>query len=57
MEDKYIVPIAAMLAGLGIWVVYLIVRALSSSVKAWPTQAETGLCLFAGGLIVFSGVR
>jgi hypothetical protein len=57
MEDKYIVPIAAMLAGLGLWVVYLIVRALSSTVRAWPAQAETGLCLFAGGLIVFSGVR
>lgn len=55
MDDKFLVPIAAMLAGLGLWIVYLIVRAMSSSVRAWPPQAETGICLVAGGLVVFSG--
>jgi hypothetical protein len=57
VSDKFFVPIAAMLLGLGLWIVYLIVRALSSSVRSWSPQAEAGLALVAGGLIVFSGVR
>lgn len=57
MDDKFFIPIAAMLAGLGLWIMFLIVRAFSGSVRDWPIQAETGVCLVAGGLIVFSGVR
>ena len=57
MSDKFFVPIAAMLAGLGLWVLFMIARALSSNVRAWSPTAEAGLCLAAGGLIVFSGVR
>jgi len=57
MSDKFIVPIAAMLSGLGLWAVFMVARALRSTVRSWPPQANAALALTAGGLIVFSGVR
>jgi hypothetical protein len=57
MSDKFFIPIAAMLLGLGLWLLFMIVRAFSSTVRSWSPTAEAGLCLAAGGLIVFSGVR
>jgi hypothetical protein len=44
-----------MLIGLGLWLVYFVARALSSAVKAWPAQADLGVAVVTGGLIVFSG--
>ena len=57
MSGKFFIPIAAMLSGLGLWLLFMIARALSNTVRSWSPQAETGLCLVAGGFIVFSGVR
>lgn len=57
MSDKFFIPIAAMLSGLGLWVLFMIVRAFSDTVRSWSPQADAALALAAGGLIVFSGVR
>jgi hypothetical protein len=57
MSDEFFVPIAAMLSGLGLWALFMTARALNGTVRSWSPQAEAGLCLMAGGLIVFSGVR
>lgn len=54
MDSAFFVPVATMLGGLGTWVAYLIARAASASVKAWPVQAPAGVALVAGGLIAFS---
>lgn len=54
MDSPFFVPIVTMLGGLGTWVAYLIARAASGVVKAWPPQASAGVALVAGGLIAFS---
>ncbi len=56
MEPRFIVPVSTMLAGLGLWLVYVIARALSKAVKAWPASAELAVALVTGGLIVISGI-
>ena len=55
MDPRFVLPISTMLAGLVLWLAYLIARAVSSTVKGWPTQVETAVTAAAGGLIVFSG--
>ena len=55
MGDEFFVPIATMLAGLGVWIVYFGARMFSDAVRNWSSQAEMGLALVVGGLIVVSG--
>ena len=55
MDSKFFVPIAAMLGGLVVWVVFLIWHAVAGKTGGAPWLDAT-LCLVAGGLIVFSGV-
>jgi hypothetical protein len=46
-----------MLAGFVVWVALLVWHAMASRLGgSWPWLG-TGLCLAAGGLIVFSGFR
>ncbi len=52
---EFFIPIATMLAGLGVWIAYVGARAFSDAVKNWSSQAEVGLALVVGGLIVVSG--
>lgn len=57
MTSKFFVPIASMLAGFVVWVALLVWHAMASRLGgSWPWLG-TGLCLAAGGLIVFSGFR
>ena len=56
MDARFVVPMSTMLAGLVLWLVYVIARALSAAVKAWPLSAELGVAVVTGGLIVSSGV-
>ena len=52
---KFFVPIAAMLAGIIVFVVFAIWYARAGKTNAWSPRLVTGVCLVAGGLIVFSG--
>ncbi len=55
MEARFFVPISAMLAGLVLWLAYIVTRSFSSTVRAWPVHAELAAAAVTGGLIVFSG--
>ncbi len=55
MDARFVVPISTMLIGLGLWLAYMVARAFSRPVKAWPVQAEVAVAVVTGGLIVFSG--
>jgi hypothetical protein len=57
VEDKYVVPIATMLAGLVVWIAFLIWHAVAASSNEWSPWLEAGLCLAAGGLVAFSAFR
>ena len=57
MDDRFFVPIATMLAGVIVFVAFAIWHALAGKPNAWPLWPATGVCLAAGGLIVFSGFR
>lgn len=54
MDSAFFVPVATMLGGLATWGAYLIARAATATVKAWPVQVPAGVALVAGGLIAFS---
>ncbi len=54
MSDRFFIPIATMLAGLGTWTAYFIAHAVSEAVKRIPPEGAVGLVLVAGGLIAFS---
>jgi hypothetical protein len=55
MDSKFFVPIATMLGGLGVFVAFAIWYALAGKAAAWSPWLVAGVCLVAGGLIVFSG--
>jgi hypothetical protein len=55
MDSKYFLPIATMLAGIVVFVVFAIAHALAAKPNAWSPWLLSGVCLAAGGLIVFSG--
>jgi hypothetical protein len=57
MEKKFFVPAVSMLAGVFVWIVFLVFHETVGEVNGWSTWLEMGLCLAAGGLIVFSGFR
>lgn len=55
MDSKFFVPIATMLAGVGVFVAFAIWHALAGKSIAWSPSLAAGVCLAAGGLVVFSG--
>ncbi|MCJ7781330.1 MAG: hypothetical protein MUQ27_10950 [Acidimicrobiia bacterium] len=50
MDDSFVLP-----AGVGVWIALVVWRASISRLREWPPWIEPGLCLTAGGLILFSG--
>ena len=57
MTNKFFVPAATMVAGMLIWVAFLVLHETGIGVTGRSPWPEAGLCLVAGGLVVFSGVR
>jgi hypothetical protein len=55
MDSKFFVPIATMLGGLGVFVAFSIWYAVAGNAPAWSPWLTAGVCLVAGGMIVFSG--
>lgn len=55
MDSRFFVPIATMLAGIGIFVVFAIAYAFAGKPNVRSPWLVPGLCLVAGGLIVCSG--
>ncbi len=55
MDSKFIVPIAAMLAGVVVFIAFAIWHAVAGGPNAWSPRLAAGTCLVAGALIVFSG--
>jgi len=55
MGAKFVVPIATMLSGVIVFIALAIWYALAGRSNAWSPWLVTGVCLAAGGLIVFSG--
>lgn len=53
MEKKYIVPASTMLAGILVWVIFLIVYPQEQITSI----AEASIAIICGGLIIFSAVR
>lgn len=54
MQSQFIVPFAAMLAGMVVWVAFVILRVAVRGKRQWSRGAEVGVCLAAGALVVFS---
>ena len=55
MDSKFFVPIATMLGGLVVFVAFAIWYALSGKPDTLSPWLVAGVCLVAGGLILFSG--
>jgi hypothetical protein len=55
VDSKFLVPVATMLAGIGVFVAFAIWGAIAGKANAWSPRLAAGVCLVAGGLIVFSG--
>jgi hypothetical protein len=57
MEKKFIVPAATFLAGVFIWVAFLVFHELGGGMNEKSLLLDAGLCMVAGGLIAFSAAR
>jgi hypothetical protein len=57
MTNKLFVPVATMLAGVLVWVALLVLHEVSGGTNGRSLWLGAGLCLAAGALVVFSGVR
>jgi hypothetical protein len=57
MDKKYFVPVATMLAGVLVGVVFVILRETSGLVNDKSLWTGAGFCLATGGFMVFSGLR
>ncbi len=55
MQDKFIVPVATMIAGIVVWVGFLILRAALRRKVQWSPRVEVGASFAVGGLVAFSG--
>ena len=55
MQDKFIVPEATMVAGIVVWVGFVILRMVLRKRAPWSPRVDVGACAAAGGLVVFSG--
>ena len=55
MEKKFVVPATSFLAALAIWIAFFVLyQSGNLSQGLWLTSA---LCLLAGGIVLFSGIR
>jgi hypothetical protein len=57
MVKKFFVPAVTMLAGVLVWVVFLVSHRAGGEVAERSLWFGCGLCLVAGGLVAFSAVR
>jgi len=57
MKSKYFVPAATMIAGLLVWIVFLILCEKGDVMNEWPRWLGAVFCLVSGVLIVYSGIR
>jgi hypothetical protein len=57
MEKKFIVPAVTMLAGILVWLAFLVSHEAGDERNEKSLLLGAGQCLVAGGLIVFSAVR
>jgi hypothetical protein len=57
MKNKFFIPVAAMLAGIVVWVIFLILHETGIVLNPHSLWQSAISCLIAGGLIVFSGIR
>jgi len=55
MGDKFIVPEVTMVAGILVWVVYVILRQVLRKKVQWSPGVDLVASLVTGSLIVFSG--
>jgi len=55
MEKKFVVPGFSFLAGLAVWITFFVIYLSGNLLQGlWLTS---GLCLIAGGIVLFSGLR
>ena len=54
MDSRFFVPIATMLAGVVVFIAFAIWHALAGKADASSPWLIAGVCLVAGGLVVFS---
>lgn len=57
MGNKFFVPAVTMLAGVLVWVAFLVLYEAVGGMNEQSLWLGAGLCLAAGGLVVFSAVR
>jgi hypothetical protein len=57
MGNRFFVPAATMIAGVLVWVAFLVLHASVGGMDVRSPWPAAGWCLAAGGLIVFSGIR
>jgi hypothetical protein len=57
MTNKFFIPAATFLAGLFIWIGFLVFYELGNGMNGGSLWRAAGMCLVAGGFIVFSGAR
>ena len=57
MKSKYFVPASTMIAGLLVWIVFLILCEKGDVMSTWPRWLGAVFCLVSGALIVYSGIR
>ena len=55
MDDSFVWPAGVMLAGVAVWIVLVVWHASIARLREWPPWLEPGMCLLAGGLVLFSG--
>lgn len=55
MDPRFIVPMSTFLAGLVLWLAWIIARALSPAVRGWPSSAELAVAAATAGLLAYSG--
>ena len=55
MDSRFFVPIATMLGGLIAFIAFAVWYALAGRSNALSPWLAAGVCLVAGGLVVFSG--
>ena len=57
MTSKFFVPVATMIAGILVWVAFLVLCETGDVMNEWSKWLGAGFCLATGGLVVFSGIR
>ena len=57
MKNKYFIPASTMLAGLFLWIAFLVLHEVGGGSNDSSSWYGAGLSLVAGGLIFYSAVR